>query len=49
VEPISCRETKINLMAMKDEANRQQREMEELIEEIAANVGFDVANINSVS
>jgi hypothetical protein len=34
---------------MKDEANRQQREMEELIEEIAANVGFDVANINSVS
>ena len=36
-------------MAMKDEANRQQREMEELIEEIVANVGFDVANINSVS
>jgi len=37
------------LMAMKDEANKQQREMEELIEEIAANEGFDVANINSVS
>jgi hypothetical protein len=36
-------------MAMKDEANRQQREMVELIEEIAANGGFDVANINSVS
>jgi hypothetical protein len=30
-------------MAMKDEANRQQRETEKLIEEIAANVGFDVA------
>ena len=37
------------LMAMKDEANKQQIEMEELIEEIAANEGFDVANINSVS
>ena len=37
------------LMAMKDEANRQQREMEELIEEMVENEGFDVANINSVS
>ncbi len=36
-------------MAMKDEANKQQREMEELIEKIAENEGFDVANINSVS
>ncbi|MGI9010643.1 MAG: hypothetical protein ACR2F1_05600 [Nitrososphaeraceae archaeon] len=34
---------------MKEEANKQQREMEELIEKIAENEGFDVANINSVS
>ncbi|MGZ5490990.1 MAG: hypothetical protein ACXW2E_11700, partial [Nitrososphaeraceae archaeon] len=37
------------LMPMKEEANKQQREMEELIEEIAENEGFDVENINSVS
>jgi predicted DsbA family dithiol-disulfide isomerase len=37
------------LMSMKEEANKQQREMEELIEEIAENEGFDVENINSVS
>ena len=36
-------------MPMKEEANEQQREMEELIEEIAENEGFDVENINSVS
>jgi hypothetical protein len=34
---------------MKEEANEQQREMEELIKEIAENEGFDVENINSVS
>ena len=34
---------------MKEEANKQQREMEELIEEIAENEGFDVKNINFVS
>ena len=34
---------------MKEEANKQQREMEELIEEIAENEGLDVENINSVS
>ena len=34
---------------MKNEANQQQIEMEELIEEIAENEGFDVNNINSVS
>ena len=37
------------LVPMKEEANKQQREMEELIEEIAENEGFDVENINSVS
>jgi ferritin-like metal-binding protein YciE len=37
------------LMPMKEEANKQQREMEELIKEIAENEGFDVENINSVS
>ena len=37
------------LMPIKEEANKQQREMEELIEEIAENEGFDVENINSVS
>ena len=37
------------LMAMKEEANEQQREMEELIEKIAENEGFDLENINSVS
>ena len=36
-------------MTMKEEANKQQREMEELIEEIAESEGFDVENINSVS
>ena len=34
---------------MKEEANKQQKEMEDLIEEIAENEGFDVENINSVS
>ena len=34
---------------MKEEANKQQREMEELIEEIAENEGLDVENINSVT
>ena len=33
----------------KEEANKQEREMEELIEEIAENEGFDVGIINSVS
>lgn len=37
------------LMPMKEEANKQQREMEELIEEIAENEGFNIENINSVS
>ena len=37
------------LVPMKEEANKQQREMEELIEEIAENEGLDVENINSVS
>jgi cupin superfamily acireductone dioxygenase involved in methionine salvage len=37
------------LVPIKEEANKQQREMEELIEEIAESEGFDVANINSVS
>ncbi len=37
------------LMPIKEEANKQQKEMEELIEEIAESEGFDVANINSVS
>ena len=40
-------EKKIN--SVKNEANQQQREMEELIEEIAENEGFDINNINSVS
>jgi hypothetical protein len=40
-------EKKLN--SMKNEANQQQREMEELIEEIAENEGFNVENINSVS
>ena len=40
-------EKKIN--SLKNEANQQQREMEELIEEIAENEGFDINNINSVS
>jgi len=40
-------EKKLN--SMKNEANQQQIEMEELIEEIAENEGFDVNNINSVS
>jgi predicted DsbA family dithiol-disulfide isomerase len=34
---------------MKEEANKQQREMEELIKEIAEDEGFDLKNINSVS
>jgi ferritin-like metal-binding protein YciE len=37
------------LMPMKEQANKQQREMEELIEEIAGNEGFNLENINSVS
>jgi ferritin-like metal-binding protein YciE len=37
------------LAPIKEEANKQQREMEELIEEIAESEGFDVTNINSVS
>jgi predicted DsbA family dithiol-disulfide isomerase len=37
------------LTRMKEEANKQQKEMEDLIEEIAENEGFDVENINSVS
>ena len=37
------------LMPMKEQANKQQREMEGLIEEIAENEGFDLENINSVS
>src|SRR5918996_2899216 len=37
------------LMSIKEVANTQQREMEELIEEIAENEGFDFENINSVS
>ena len=37
------------LERMKEEANKQQKEMEDLIEEIAENEGFDVENINSVS
>ena len=37
------------LVPIKDEANKQQREMEELIEKIAENEGFDIENINSVS
>ena len=36
-------------MPMKEQANKQQREMEELIEEIAGNEGFNLENINSVS
>src|SRR5688500_17432835 len=36
-------------MTIKEEANKQQREMEELIEEIAENEGFNFENINSVS
>ena len=42
-------EHKKKLGPIKEEANKQQREMEELIEEIAESEGFDVANINSVS
>ena len=37
------------LRPMQKEANTQQKEMEDLIEEIAENEGFDVENINSVS
>src|SRR5829696_5220871 len=37
------------LMRIKEEANTQQIEMEELIKEIAENEGFDVENINSLS
>jgi predicted DsbA family dithiol-disulfide isomerase len=37
------------LMTMKEEANTQQQEMEELIKEIAEDEGFDIKNINSVS
>jgi predicted DsbA family dithiol-disulfide isomerase len=37
------------LMPMKEEANTQQKEMEELIEEIGKEEGFNIENINSVS
>ena len=37
------------LTPMKEEANTQQKEMEELIEEIAEEEGFNIENINSVS
>jgi hypothetical protein len=37
------------LMPMKEEANKQQQIMEELIKEIAEDEGFDLKNINSVS
>ena len=37
------------LMPMKEEANKQQKEMEDLIKEIAEDEGFDLKNINSVS
>ncbi len=37
------------LMPMKEEANTQQQEMEDLIKEIAEAEGFDLKNINSVS
>src|SRR5215208_1094414 len=37
------------LLRIKEEANSQQIEMEELIKEIAENEGFDVENINSLS
>jgi hypothetical protein len=36
-------------MPMKEEANKQQKEMEDLIKEIAEDEGFDLKNINSVS
>ncbi len=37
------------LMPMKEEANKQQQEMEDLINEIAEDEGFNLRNINSVS
>ena len=37
------------LTPMKEEANTQQKEMEELIEEIAEEEGFNIENIKSVS
>ena len=37
------------LMAMKEEANTQQQEMEDLIKEIAEDEGFDIKNIISLS
>jgi DNA-dependent RNA polymerase auxiliary subunit epsilon len=37
------------LMPMKEEANIQQKEMEDLIKEIAENEGFNIENINSIS
>ncbi len=37
------------LIPMKEEANKQQQEMEELIKEIAEDEGFNIKNINSVS
>jgi len=37
------------LMTMKEEANTQQQEMEDLIKEIAEDEGFDIKNITSVS
>lgn len=37
------------LMTMKEEANTQKKEMQDLIKEIAEDEGFDIKNINSVS
>ena len=37
------------LMTMKEEANTQQQEMQDLIKEIAEDEGFDIKNINTVS
>ena len=37
------------LMPMKEEANTQQKEMEDLVNEIAEDEGFDLDNINSIS
>ena len=37
------------LMSMKEEANTQQKEMEDIIKEIAEDEGLDIANINSIS
>ena len=37
------------LLPMKEEASTQQKEMQELIEEIAGDEGFNIENINSIS